>query len=81
MNTLTNNQIQASFADGYIHVFMDAGVEIRFPVDKNPRLKVGTPIQLNHIEISPFGLHWPDLDEDLSFEGLGKGDFGQFSNL
>ena len=79
MNTLTNSQIQASFSDGYIFVLMETGVEIKFPVEKNPRLSVGTPDQLNKIEISPFGLHWPDLDEDLSFEGLAKGDFGQFS--
>jgi hypothetical protein len=31
-----------------------------------------------HIEISPFGLHWPDLDEDLSFHGLLEGNRGQF---
>ncbi len=79
MNTLTNNQIQASFLNGYIYVSMETGVEIKFPVDKNPRLSKGSPEQLNHIEISPLGLHWPDLDEDLSFEGLAKGDFGQFS--
>ena len=80
MNTLTNNQIQASFSDGYIYVSMETGVEIKFPVEKNPRLCSGTADQLNRIEISPLGLHWPDLDEDLSFEGLAKGDFGQFSN-
>jgi hypothetical protein len=33
---------------------------------------------LNHIEISPFGLHWPELDEDLSFRDLLEGDYGQF---
>jgi hypothetical protein len=33
---------------------------------------------LNHIEISPFGLHWPELNEDLSFRGLLEGDYGQF---
>ena len=79
MNILANSQIHASYSDGYIHVTMESGVEIKFPVDKNPRLKSGTPAQLNQIEISPFGLHWPDLDEDLSFEGLARGDFGQFS--
>jgi hypothetical protein len=79
MNTLTNNQIQAFFSDGYIYVSMETGVEIKFPVEKNPRLCAGTPVQLNRIVISPFGLHWPDLDEDLSFGGLAKGDFGQFS--
>ena len=80
MNALTNNQIQAYFSEGYIFVSMETGVEIKFPVEKNLRLCVGTSDQLNKIEISPFGLHWPALDEDLSFEGLAKGDFGQFSN-
>ncbi len=79
MNTLTNKQIQAYFSNGYIFVSMETGVEIKFPVEKNQRLSAGTADQLNKIEISPLGLHWPDLDEDLSFEGLAKGDFGQFA--
>ena len=64
--------------DGFITVRMESGAEIRFPVARNPRLACGTPRQLNHIEISPFGLHWPELDEDLSFRGLIEGDHGQF---
>jgi len=56
---------------------MKSGVEIRFPVAANPRLAHGTPRQLNRIEVSPFGLHWPDLDKDLSFRGLLEGDYGQ----
>lgn len=81
MNTLTNKQIQAYFSDGYIFVSMETGVEIKFPVEKNQRLAAGTADQLNKIEVSPLGLHWPDLDEDLSFEGLAKGDFGQFAKV
>lgn len=79
MNTLASSQIHASYSDGYIRVTMESGVEIKFPIEKNPRLKKGSPEQLNHIDISPYGLHWPELDEDLSFEGLSRGDFGQFS--
>jgi hypothetical protein len=56
---------------------MESGAEIRFPVADNPRLAHGTHQQLNHIEISPFGLHWPELDEDLSFRGLAEGNYGQ----
>jgi len=33
--------------------------------------------QLAHVELSPFGIHWPDLDEDLSFRGIADGDYGQ----
>jgi hypothetical protein len=56
---------------------MESGAEIRFPVVENPRLAGGTPVQLDNIEISPFGLYWPDLDEDLSFRGLIEGNHGQ----
>jgi hypothetical protein len=37
-----------------------------------PGLKNGTVEQLSNIEISPFGLHWPDLNEDLSIAGIVK---------
>ncbi len=38
-------------------------------------------LNLNHIEVSPYGLHGPELDENLSFEGLIIGDFGQFTKI
>ena len=69
--------MSTTFRDGFIVVTMQSGVEIRFPVAKNSRLAQGTKAQLKSIEISPFGLHWPDLDEDLSFQGLMAGDYGQ----
>ena len=56
---------------------MESDVEIRFPIARNPRLAKGSISQLNNVEISPFGIHWPDLDEDLSFRGLLEGDYGQ----
>lgn len=65
--------------NGYIIVHMESGVEIRFPVRKNRRLAQGDNKQLNNIEISPYGLHWTDLDEDLSFKGLLEGDYGQYT--
>ncbi|MSU48022.1 MAG: DUF2442 domain-containing protein [Opitutus sp.] len=77
MNTLADTTRRAFHRDGHIVVVMESGVEIRFPVAKNPRLARGTPAQLDHIELSPLGLHWPDLDEDLSLRGLVDGNFGQ----
>jgi hypothetical protein len=77
MSTVVDTGRTASFVDGEIVVRMDSGLEIRFPAARNPRLASGTVAQLNNIEISPFGLHWPDLDEDLSFRGLIEGDYGQ----
>ena len=80
MSTLVDSVSSAVFRDGYIIVTMQSDVQVRFPVARNPRLARGTPAQLNHIEVSPFGLHWPDLDEDLSFRGLLEGDYGQSSS-
>ena len=77
MNTLTDIAVAAAHLNGQIVVRMESGAEIRFPVAENPRLARGTPRQLSHIEISPFGLHWPELDEDLSFRGLAAGNYGQ----
>lgn len=78
MNTLTDIAVAAAHEDGQIVIRMESGVEIRFPIAENLRLARGTPQQLNRIEILPFGLHWPELDEDLSFRGLLEGDHGQF---
>ena len=77
MNTLTDSARSAVFRDGQIVIAMESGKEIRFPVAENPRLAHGTAEQLSKIEISPYGLHWPALDEDLSFRGLLAGDHGQ----
>jgi hypothetical protein len=78
MNSLTDRACSAAHIDGWIIIRMESGAEIRFPVADNMRLASGTHQQLNHIEISPFGLHWPELDEDLSFHGLLEGNHGQF---
>ena len=77
MSTLVDQVKIAVFQAGHIVVTMESGSDIRFPVVGNPRLANGTPQQLSNMEISPFGLHWPDLDEDLSFAGLLQGDYGQ----
>jgi len=78
VGTLADIARSAVYENGFIVVRMESGMEFRFPVAENPRLARGSHQQLNHIEISPFGLHWPHLDEDLSFRGLYEGNYGQF---
>jgi hypothetical protein len=77
MSILIDTAVTASFSDGDIVIVMESGTELRFPVAENPRLAAGTPAQLNNIELSPFGIHWPDLDEDLSFKGIAVENYGQ----
>ena len=76
MSFLTDSACSADFRDGEIVISMASGTKIRFPVAA-PRLAKGTAEQLGKMEISPFGIHGPDLDEDLSFRGLLKSDHGQ----
>ena len=37
-----------------------------------PRLMYATTEQRENYESNTFGIHWPDIDEDLSFEGFFK---------
>jgi hypothetical protein len=46
------------------------GRTISAPLSWYPRLAHGTPVERGNVEIGPFGLHWPDLDEDISIKGL-----------
>ena len=81
MSILTDSARSVVFQDGQIIISMESGTEIRFPVAENPRLAHGTASQLSRMEISPYGIHWPDLDEDLSFRGLLRGDHGQHQKV
>lgn len=51
------------------------GRTIEVPLDWFPRLSGATPSQRAHWEIcgGGFGIHWPDVDEDLSVVGLLRG--------
>jgi len=77
MSTSIDSPVSASHRDGKIRVMLASGLELAFPVVGNPRLEGGTEAELERIELSPFGLHWPELDEDLSMRGILGGDFGQ----
>ena len=77
MSSSADSIKSALYSNGHITVCFSDGVEIRFPVTLNPRLSNGSEAALSKIEVSPFGLHWPDLDEDLSFAGLRRGNYGQ----
>lgn len=49
------------------------GRTISVPLGWFPRLRHGTPQEWSNYEIGRVGVHWPDLDEDISVEGLLKG--------
>ena len=51
------------------------GRTISVPLVWYPRLFGGTPKQRSNWKVcaAGYGIHWPDLDEDLSTEGLLRG--------
>ena len=77
MTTLTDSPKSAHYADGHIIIVLQSGGTLRFPIQGNRRLEKGSAAELDHIVLSPFGLHWPELDEDLSLQGIKAGCYGQ----
>ena len=57
-------------------VELEDGRTLGVPLAWFPRLLHGTPDARAQVRISPSGLHWDELDEDISITGLlaGRGD-------
>jgi len=70
--------IKAWYENHQICIMLEDEREIRFPVQKNNRLKNASVEEISNIEIisGGTGLHWPLLDEDLSVMGIMEGRFG-----
>lgn len=55
-----------------IYLETKTGEQKSMPLKWFPRLHKATKAQREDYELSPFGIHWEELDEDLSFEGFFK---------
>lgn len=66
---------EIAIADDQLTVALMDGRSITVPLAWYPRLAAGTPDQRANWELAGggYGIHWPDLDEDLSTEGLLAG--------
>lgn len=80
MNTLapinTDTRVKAVVIDGdRLAVELMDGREIAVPLVWYPRLADATPEQRAHWQIAGggYGIHWPDIDEDISTEGMLRG--------
>ena len=56
-----------------LHVRLKDGRELVTPLWWYPKLIKATPAQRNSAELMLDGIHWPDLDEDLSVRGMLSG--------
>ncbi|MBE0680858.1 MAG: DUF2442 domain-containing protein [Anaerolineales bacterium] len=68
--------VNVSVTDDTLSVDLEDGRTVSVPIGWYPRLAHGTPAERANVQIAGagFGLHWPDLDEDIGVEGilLGK---------
>jgi hypothetical protein len=51
-------------------VTLSDGRTVTAPLWWYPRLFNATPEQRDHFEIGRFGIHWPEIDEDIELAGL-----------
>ena len=65
--------IEASCRDGSLRVRLQDGRELSAPLWWYPRLLAADAVSLSQIELSPMGLHWPALDEDISVASILRG--------
>lgn len=73
---LTDERVlDVRFDDHRLIVDLMDGRTISVPLAWYPRLADATPEQRAHWEKcgGGYGIHWPDMDEDLSTEGLLRG--------
>jgi hypothetical protein len=64
---------QVACSDAELTVRLKDGRRIITPLWWYPRLLPATPKQRANYELSPFAVHWPEIDEDLSVAGMLRG--------
>ena len=64
--------VNVTVTDDTLSVDLEDGRTISVPIGWYPRLAHGTPVERANSQIrgAGYGIHWPDLDEDIGIEGL-----------
>src|SRR5438132_8887429 len=64
--------LNVAVTDDTLSVDLEDGRTVSVPIGWYPRLANGTPAERANLQISGagYGVHWPDLDEDIGVEGL-----------
>ena len=67
---MTVSATRVRFDDDSLWVDLSDGRTIGAPLAWFPRLLDASKAQRGNVEIGRYGLHWADLDEDISIVGL-----------
>ena len=64
--------VEITTTDDTLIADLEDGRSIAVPIGWYPRLAHGTPAERANFQVSGagYGIHWPDLDEDIGVEGL-----------
>ena len=76
MSTTVEQPVKVEVTGEVMQISLPDGKAVSFSWKRNPRMKEATVPQLKNFKTTAYGIHWPELDEDLSFRGLAKGEFG-----
>ncbi len=68
----SHNATDVSFSESKMILFIEDGREISIPLEWFPKLRNATSEELNNWRLigNGEGIHWEDLDEDISVERL-----------
>ena len=71
------------FDEDSFWVTLSDGRTLGIPLAWFPRLLHATPDARTQVILTPYGLHWEALDEDVSVAGLlaGRGDIGSVGKV
>lgn len=57
----------------FLNVTLADGRSVRTPLWWYPRLATASAAARANIELQPMGMHWPDIDEDISVASMLRG--------
>jgi hypothetical protein len=73
---VTISATDVKFDDHMMHVTLSDGRVLSVPLAWFPRLSAASAKDLKKFSLSQLGIHWANIDEDITIEGLlaGRGD-------
>jgi hypothetical protein len=74
LEIIDSRPVEAHSDATHLHVTLADGRTLSTPLWWYPRLLAATPRQRDEVEFMPMGLHWPDIDEDISIASMLRGE-------
>ncbi|MCC3246911.1 DUF2442 domain-containing protein [Methylocystis sp. WRRC1] len=65
--------VEASCDESFLNVTLADGRVLRAPLWWYPRLAMASEDKRSVVELTPMGMHWPEIDEDISIASMLRG--------